>query len=189
MTRVPDDRVRVAIDNWGPRLIANGVDYNDFVRTTAAIERWDEWLDAWTATADVHRSLAVQARDAGYLHSAGEAFLRAAVTYHFAKFVWVLDPERNRRATEAAVRCMYDALAILDPGARRIDASAGSLSARPAAGTASWPWRSRPRSVTIAPPPWASTTFSDGWRSMTPDSTMWAAVSVVSIGFPMRLWR
>lgn len=120
---MPDDRVRAAIDNWGPRFIANGVDYNDFVRTTGAIDRWDEWLDAWTATAEMHRTLAVEARDAGYLQSAGEAFLQAAVTYHFAKFVWVLDPERNRRATEAAVRCMYDALAILDPDARRIEAA------------------------------------------------------------------
>jgi 2,6-dihydroxypseudooxynicotine hydrolase len=114
--------VQAAIVNWAPRLIANGVDYNDFARTTSAISRWDEWLDAWTATADVHHSLALEARHAGHLQSAGEAFLRAAVTYHFAKFVWVIDPERNRRATEAAVRAMYDAHALLDPGARRIEA-------------------------------------------------------------------
>jgi 2,6-dihydroxypseudooxynicotine hydrolase len=119
---LPDARVQAAIDNWGPRLIANGIDYNDFVRTTAAISRWDEWLAAWCAAADVHRGLAVQARDAGRQLSAGEAFLRAAVTYHFAKFVWVLDPEQNRRATEAAVGAMYDGLAIVDPGAERIEA-------------------------------------------------------------------
>ena len=28
-----------------------GVDYNDFVRTTARIERWEEWLAAWARTA------------------------------------------------------------------------------------------------------------------------------------------
>ena len=119
---MPDARVQAAIDNWAPRLIANGVDYNDFVRTTSGISRWDQWLEAWSATADVHRALAVEARDAGRLVSAGEAFLRAAVTYHFAKFVWVIDPERNHRATEAAVRAMYDAHAILDPTAQRIEA-------------------------------------------------------------------
>ena len=119
---MPDARVQAAIDNWAPRLIANGVDFNDFVRTTSTIESWDQWLDAWTATADVHHSLAVEARDAGHLQSAGEAFLRAAVTYHFAKFVWVIDPERNRRATGAAVRALYDAHALLDPTAERIEA-------------------------------------------------------------------
>jgi 2,6-dihydroxypseudooxynicotine hydrolase len=119
---VPDARVQTAIDNWGPRLIANGVDYNDFVRTTSGIERWDQWLAAWLAAAEVHRGLAVEAREQGHLLSAGEAFLRAAVTYHFAKFVWVLDPELNRRATEAAVQAMYDGLSIVDPTAQRIEA-------------------------------------------------------------------
>ena len=119
---MPDARVQTAIDNWGPRLISNGVDFNDFVRTTAAVERWDQWLDAWTATADGHRGQAVAARDAGRPVTAGAAFLRAAVTYHFSKFVWVVDIERNRRATEAAVRAMYDGLAIVDPTARRIEA-------------------------------------------------------------------
>jgi 2,6-dihydroxypseudooxynicotine hydrolase len=120
---VTDARVQAAIDNWAPRLIANGVDYNDFFRVTSAIERWDEWLDAWSAAADIHRSLALQALDLRHLQSAGEAFLRAAITYHFAKFVWVLDVERNRRATEAAVRALYDAHAILDPTAQRIEAA------------------------------------------------------------------
>lgn len=119
---MPDARVQTAIENWGPRMIGNGIDYNDFVRTTSGIERWEEWLEAWVATADVHHALAVQAREGGQLLSAGEAFLRAAVTYHFSKFVWVLDPERNRRSTEAAVQAMYDGLAIVDPSAERIEA-------------------------------------------------------------------
>lgn len=119
---MPDERVQVAINNWGGRLIANGIDYSDFVRTTAGIERWAEWLDAWSATADVHHALAVEARESGRELSAGEAFLRAAVTYHFSKFVWVIDPERNRRATEAAVRAMYDGLSLVDPTAQRIEA-------------------------------------------------------------------
>lgn len=123
MSTVPDARVQAAIDNWGPRLIANGVDYNDFVRTTAKICHWEDWLDAWCATAEVHRELALEAERAGHRRSAGEAFLRAAVSYHFAKFVWVLDRQRNRVATEAAVRALSAAHAILDPTAERIEAA------------------------------------------------------------------
>jgi len=122
MSLAPDARVQAAIDNWAPRLIANGVDYNDFFRVTSSSSRWEQWLDAWVATADAHHSLAAEARDAGHLASAGDAFLRAAVTYHFAKFVWVVDPARNRSATEAAVGSLYEALAILDPTARRLEA-------------------------------------------------------------------
>jgi 2,6-dihydroxypseudooxynicotine hydrolase len=36
--------------------------------------------------------------------------------------VWVIDIERNHRATEAAVRAMYDAHSILEPGVERIEA-------------------------------------------------------------------
>ena len=78
-----DERVESAIANWASRLISNGIDYNDFVRTTSSIDRWDEWLDAWTATADAHRRLAEQALAEGHTRSAGEACLRAAVSYHF----------------------------------------------------------------------------------------------------------
>jgi 2,6-dihydroxypseudooxynicotine hydrolase len=120
---VADERVQAAVRNWAGRFIANGVDYNDFVRTTGAVRRWDEWLDRWTETAEAHLRLAEQARDAGHPRSAGEAFARAAVTYHFSKFVWVLDPERHRRNTEAAVRCLYAAHELLDPTAERVEAA------------------------------------------------------------------
>ncbi len=54
--------------------------------------------------------------------SAGEAYLRAAVAYHFSKFVWVLEPERNRANTVAAARSLYAAHELLDPTAERIQA-------------------------------------------------------------------
>jgi dipeptidyl aminopeptidase/acylaminoacyl peptidase len=119
---VPDARVQAAIDNWASRLIANGVDYNDFRRVTSSLERWDDWLGAWSAMADGHREQAERARAAGHDLSAGEAFVRAAVAYHFAKFVWVLDAERNRAATAQAIAAMAAAHELLDPSAERIEA-------------------------------------------------------------------
>jgi pimeloyl-ACP methyl ester carboxylesterase len=119
---VPDARVQAAIDNWASRLIANGVDFNDFKRVTSSLERWDDWLDAWTRTADGHREQADRARAAGHDRTAGEAYVRAAVCYHFAKFVWVLDVERNRAATAAAIDALAAAHALLDPTAERIEA-------------------------------------------------------------------
>jgi 2,6-dihydroxypseudooxynicotine hydrolase len=118
---MPDARVQAAIDNWGSRLIANGVDFNDFRRVTGSLERWDDWLDAWAATAAGHRQDGERAREAGHGLSAGEAFARAATAYHFAKFVWVLDVERNRWATEQAVAALAAAHAHLDPTFERIE--------------------------------------------------------------------
>jgi dienelactone hydrolase len=118
-----DERVQAAIRNWAGRFIANGIDYNDFTSTTATIDRWDQWLERWTETAEVHLALAETAAAAGRERSAGEAYAQAAVTYHFSKFVWVLDPERNRANTHAAIRCLYEAHARLDPTAERVEAA------------------------------------------------------------------
>jgi 2,6-dihydroxypseudooxynicotine hydrolase len=119
---VPDARVQAAIDNWAPRFTTNGVDPNDFRTTTARIERWDEWLDAWSETAEVHLGLAETARAEGRTRTAGEAFVRAAVCLHFAKFVWVLDAARNRATTERAIAALYAAHELLDPTAERVEA-------------------------------------------------------------------
>ncbi len=137
---MPDERVEAAIRNWAGRFIANGVDYNDFVRTTGAIETWAQWLPAWTEVAERHRERAEQAAAAGHRRSAGEAYLLAAIAFHFSKFVWVLDPQLNRRNTQDAVSCLYAAHDRLDPTAERIEAVvdgapiAGNLRRPPNAG-------------------------------------------------------
>ncbi|MFQ5861435.1 MAG: alpha/beta hydrolase, partial [Dehalococcoidia bacterium] len=118
---MPDVKVQAAIDNWAPRFTAQGVDYNDFVRTTAKIERWDEWLDAWSATGDVHTELARQAEAKGRVLTAGEAYVRAALCYHFAKFVWMVDMDRHRAAADMAVASLYAAHRLLDPTAERVE--------------------------------------------------------------------
>ena len=118
-----DERVEAAIRYWAGRFIANGIDYNDFVRTTAAVSAWEGWLDAWTETAEIHLALARTALERDAPLSAGQAYLRAAVSYHFSKFVWVLDPELNRRNTMAAVRAMSAAHRLLDPSAERVEAA------------------------------------------------------------------
>ncbi|MEJ2600722.1 MAG: YqiA/YcfP family alpha/beta fold hydrolase [Anaerolineales bacterium] len=120
---MPDARVQAAITNWAPRFTSQGVDYNDFIRTTSAIERWDQWLDAWCATGDMHTELAVQAEAEGHTLSAGQAYVQAALCYHFAKFVWMVDQDKHRSAAEKAVASLYKAHRLLDPTAERVEAA------------------------------------------------------------------
>ncbi len=119
---MPDRRVQVAIEHWASRFITMGVDWGDFVRTTGRIERWEDWLEAWSALADEHLELAGAAEAAGRGRSAGEAYLHAALCLHFAKFVWVLDAAAHRAATERAIDALYRAHRYLDPSAERIEA-------------------------------------------------------------------
>jgi len=113
--------VQAAIDHWAPRFVQAGVDYSDFLATTARIESWEEWLDEWCRTADVHVGLAEKAMHDGHLRTAGEAWARAAVCFHFAKFVWVLDAERSRAVADEAIAALYEAHALLDPTAERVE--------------------------------------------------------------------
>jgi dienelactone hydrolase len=123
---VPDARVQAAIDHWAPRFVQAGVDYNDFVVTTAGVEYWDEWHDAWCRNADMHAGLAEEAAAEERSLTAGEAWARATVGYHFSKFVWLVDPERSRAAADKAVAAMAKTHEYLDPHAERIEVPFGA---------------------------------------------------------------
>jgi pimeloyl-ACP methyl ester carboxylesterase len=118
---VPDAEITSAVANWGPRFTAQGVDPGDFGRVTGPLEHWADWLDAWCANGDEHAELARQAEAAGHALTAGQAWVRAALSYHFAKFVWMLDPARHRTAADQAVAAMTRAHRLLDATAERVE--------------------------------------------------------------------
>ena len=76
---MPDARVQAAIDHWAPRFVQAGVDYSDFVVTTAGVERWEDWHAAWCRNGDMHAGLAEEAAEKGRRLTAGEAWARATV--------------------------------------------------------------------------------------------------------------
>ena len=82
-----DPRIESATSHWAPRMVSNGVMLTDFQEVTASIERWEEWTSAWCKRAEVHENLGKEALSQGYNLSAGEHLSRAAVYYHFSKFV------------------------------------------------------------------------------------------------------
>jgi len=122
---VADADVRSAIAHWAPRFISNGVDHNDFVDTTARVATWAQWLPEWRRTADRAAALAVEAEARGQRCTAGRSWLRAAITRHFAAFVWLLDERLHAEATLRAVEELLEAHRLLDTGAERILAPLG----------------------------------------------------------------
>ena len=118
---MPDAEITSAVANWGPRFTAQGVDPGDFARVTGPLEHWSDWLDAWSANGDLHAGLARQAEEAGRPLTAGEAWVRASLSYHFAKFVWMLDQAKHRGAADRAVAAMTNAHRLLDPTAERVE--------------------------------------------------------------------
>lgn len=115
-----DSRVASAIAHWAPRFVSNGVMLADFEEITTALDRWEDWCAAWSARAKLHEDLAKHSLREGFRLSAGEHFVRAAMYYHFAKFVFVQDPLQMRAAHLKAVECYGAALPLLRPPGERV---------------------------------------------------------------------
>jgi len=116
-----DERVEAAIKNWAPRFISQGVDYNDFFRTTARVQKWEDWCREWCVTGDIHYDLARKAGDKNKRLSAGEAYIAAALCYHFGRFVFQDFPDDYMSASRKAVEAFARGLKLLDADAERIE--------------------------------------------------------------------
>ena len=115
-----DPRVEAAISHWAPRFVANGVPLADFQEVTASISHWEDWCAAWSARAAVHEEMGNKALAGGYNASAAAHFTRAAVCYHFGKFLFVNDMAQMKEAHRRAVECRNKALPHLDPPGERV---------------------------------------------------------------------
>ena len=115
-----DPRVEAAISHWAPRFVANGVPLTDFQEVTQSVSRWEDWCSAWSARAAIHEEMGNKALAGGYNLSAGAHFTRAAVCYHFGKFLFVNDMAQMKEAHRRAVECRNKALPHLDPPGERV---------------------------------------------------------------------
>ena len=115
-----DERVAAANAHWAARFIANGTSYSDFTQTMARINVWDDWCREWGRTAQHYEQLAGAAEAAGHTVTAGEAWRRAALCWHWGKFVFVDDLEQQRAAHDRTVACFRRGAATLTPPAEPV---------------------------------------------------------------------
>lgn len=114
-----EERVQIAIENWAPRFLANGIDPNDLQRVTKRVSRWDDWSAEWAACGAMHEQMGDEAETARCYESAGTHFLHAAMCYHFGKFVFVQEPDVLRVGHERVAQTYRRALPYFDvPGER-----------------------------------------------------------------------
>ena len=116
-----DPRVSSAISHWAPRFVSNGVLLADFEDVTRSLERWEDWCAAWSERAAVHELLGRDSLKNGFKLTAGEHLIRAAIYYHFAKFVFVQDVKQMRAAHVKAVECYRDGIAHARPPGERVE--------------------------------------------------------------------
>ena len=115
-----DERVVAANAHWAARFIANGTSYSDFQATMARITAWDDWCREWGRTGQYYERLAEDAEQAGRRVTAGEAWRRAALCWHWGKFVFVDDLDQQRAAHDRTVACFRRGAATLSPPAEPV---------------------------------------------------------------------
>src|SRR5207248_9353399 len=80
----------------------------------------DDWCALRSPRAAIHEASGARALAEGYALSAAGHDTRAAVCYHFGKFLFVIDPAQMKRAHMKAVECRNKALPHLRPPGERV---------------------------------------------------------------------
>ena len=122
-----DAILKQVITSWEPRIVNNGVDMNDYHWTVDGLEKWGQWYGAWMALGRKHEDLARGAKTEGHAVTAGDAYYRAAIAYHFGVFCWVDDLQEYTAGHRKRVECYGEALGTLDPSGERVEFPLGSI--------------------------------------------------------------
>ena len=138
-----DPQVDLIFSHFIPRYEATGVDPNDLRKLMRSIIRWRDWCEGWSQEAARHEGLAVEADAQGRALTAAEAYIRAAIYYHYAKHLFAAHPDEYRKAHDAMLRCYSRGASNLPNPAERIEF--------PFRGIAMPGWLRKPRGV-IRPP-------------------------------------
>lgn len=101
--------------------IASHVPYWDFEQIRAEVGRWEDWLPTWVRWAERHVALGDDALARGRRLTAGEAYVRAGLFYHWATFVAVADEDAFRAALEAGERAFARAAPLVEPPMELLD--------------------------------------------------------------------
>jgi 2,6-dihydroxypseudooxynicotine hydrolase len=108
---------------WLPRLVADGVDYNDIEAVRARLGRWENWPRAWTERGAAHEAWARECLAAGHRLTAGEALVRASLGYHFGQIIAFHDPAEKADLQRRKVGAFREAGPLLRPPAEHMEFS------------------------------------------------------------------
>ena len=106
---------------WIPRLVADGVDFNDIDAVRARVTRWEDWPRAWAERGEEHVAWARECLANGHRLTAGEARVRASLCYHFGQIIAFNDPATKADLQNRKVEAFREAGPLLQPPAERIE--------------------------------------------------------------------
>ena len=142
-----DDRLESMYRRFTWRILSNYVTPWEFEQLKAEITGYEQWCGAWSCHAQEHVARGDEALAAGHRRTAADSYLRGALAYHWASFVFTHDQAQFRAALEAMAAAWAKAAPLLSPpmqilavpfenitlnGYLRLPAGPGSASTGPA---------------------------------------------------------
>jgi dienelactone hydrolase len=97
------------------RITSNYVPHWDFERMKDEIESWDDWCRVYRAWGRRHRDLGDEATAAGDARAASVHYVRAALFFHWASFLFPHEPDEFRGALDEMAGCWRMAAPLTDP--------------------------------------------------------------------------
>jgi 2,6-dihydroxypseudooxynicotine hydrolase len=93
-----DDRLESMYRRFTWRILSNSVSPWEFEKLRESITDYEQWCEQWSAKAAEHAARGDEALSLGRARSAGEAYIRAGLFYHWANFMFTHDQTQFRDA-------------------------------------------------------------------------------------------
>ena len=116
-----DDSTRQHLIGRLPRLIGSGVDYNDAMAVIANMKEVADWSRGWEAAGERHLKRGDEALTAGNELTAGEAYFRAAISFHTGQSGNVENATEKLRVQTRQREAYLKAMPHLQPPTERIE--------------------------------------------------------------------
>jgi dienelactone hydrolase len=103
------------------RILSNYVSPWEFEQNRERIGDYEDWCRVWSETAAGHAARGDEAAAVGHRRTAADAYLRAALCYHWANFMFTHDQEQFRAALDGMADAWRKAAPHLDPAMELLD--------------------------------------------------------------------
>jgi len=112
---MPDRNTEVALDRFSWRMLSQHVSPWEFEQIKKKVQSWDQWCGEWSKAARKHAEIGDKAAAEGHKLTAGAAYIRAALYFHWATFLFVHDQKQWTAGMEAMDACWKKAAPLVDP--------------------------------------------------------------------------
>ncbi|MXN45579.1 alpha/beta fold hydrolase [Shinella kummerowiae] len=116
-----ENRLLSVVEHWLPRMEVAGIPSATAKTVIDSAGVWENWLAAWSAEGDRHAEMGEAALARGRKVTAGEAFARASLFYHFGQFMAFDDLVAKERVAAMKVEAFRRAAPLLEQSGELIE--------------------------------------------------------------------